>query len=604
MIPADGGDFNVASGEERMFLALKQLPDDYYVFHSYRVVELIPGKGLNENEIDFFIFNPNYGCLFLECKNGKVEKTEEGWRYVQTNNGNVKYIPMKDPFDQAFTGQHNLFNKLRDRYPEYRDLINRCKFMVAVWFPSLTKKEIEQTDFGPNVAKEVILSKEAVLYPQETVAQIQALMERMKKVHIVYEITEKIIDDAPGYEHLISKDDAMKLYSKVLCPTFRAVMHLDNDYEQTYNRLIEEQYVVLEFLSHQRTAAISGASGTGKTMVALERARRLSVSGQNVLFLCYNRNLKDWLEKYHASNSDYANVKFYTLDALAVNKCRVLYNEANYHDLKDVLETEILSNTFEFHHIIIDEGQDFGADRIDESEILELFCQYGDGSLGHSDTSFFIFYDKNQLVNSSKIPEYIANVDSKLTLYQNCRNTKNIANTAYSLIKTEPIVSKKAWNGDIPEIIGYRGKEDMLKKLDGLIDKLSGDGNHSRVVISCARSLQYSSLSDLLKHSKYKTASGKKTDVYTAATFKGLEADDAIVIDVSKQTFDETNKSFYVAASRAKKRLFVFMDLDEIDKMDLAEIFTRCWDKPIRPGNAPIKQLAASMHCFPKNIST
>ena len=51
MIPADGGDFNVASGEERMFLALKQLPDDYYVFHSYRVVELIPGKGLNENEI-------------------------------------------------------------------------------------------------------------------------------------------------------------------------------------------------------------------------------------------------------------------------------------------------------------------------------------------------------------------------------------------------------------------------------------------------------------------------------------------------------------------------------------------------------------------------
>ena len=600
MIPADGGAFNVASGEERMFQALKQLPDDYYVFHSYRVVELISGKGLNENEIDFFIFNPNYGCLFLECKNGKVEKTEDGWRYVQTNNGNVKHIPMKDPFDQAFTGQHNLFNKLRERYPEYRDLINRCKFMVAVWFPSLTKKEIETTDFGPNVVKEVILSKEAVLYPQETISQIQALMERMKKVHIVYEITEKIIDDAPGYEHLITKEDAMKLYSKVLCPTFRAVMHLENDYEQTYNRLIEEQYVVLEFLAHQRTAAISGASGTGKTMVALERARRLSSSGQKVLFLCYNRNLKNWLEKYHSHILDYSNVNFYTLDALAVNKCHIRYNEVNYHDLKNMLESEILENTFEFQHIIIDEGQDFGADRIDESEILELFCQYGNGSLGHYNTSFFIFYDKNQLVNSTKIPEYISNVDSKLTLYQNCRNTKNIANTAYSLIKTYPIVNKKAWNGEMPEIIGYHGEEDLYKKLDNLIDKLSETCTYSRVIISCAKSLQTSILSSSIIHSKYKTTSGKKTDVYTAATFKGLESDDVILVDLSGHVFDEGNKVFYVAASRARKRLFIFISLDSIEEINLDEIFLRCWNKSIRPGNNKLKQLAASMHCFPK----
>lgn len=599
MIPSDGGTFNIASGEERIFNALRQLPEDYYVFHSYRVVELIPNRGLNENEIDFFIFNPNYGCLFLECKNGKVEKAETGWRYVQNNNGNISYIHMKDPFDQAFTGQHNLFNKLRERYPEYRNLINNCKFMVAVWFPSLTKKEIAETDFGPNVVKEIILSKEAVLYPQETVAQIQSLMERMEKVHIVYTVTEKVIEDAPGYEHCISRDDAMILYSKVLCPTFRAVMHLEKDYEQTYNRLIEEQYVVLEFLAHQRTAAIGGASGTGKTMVALERARRLSVAGQSVLFLCYNRNLKDWLDRYNARSSDYSNVKFYTLDALAVKKCNVSFNEVNYHDLKDILENEILENTFEFQHIIIDEGQDFGADRIEESEILELFYQYGEGSLGNSETSFFIFYDKNQLVNSSKTPAYISNVDSKLTLYQNCRNTKNIANTAYSLIKAEPILNKMAWNGDIPILMGYRGEQELAKKMDSLIDKLSED-NNSRVIISCAKSLQYSALASSLKNSKYKTDSGKKTEVYTAATFKGLESDDVIIVDVSKQVFDETNRSFYVAASRAKKRLFIFMDLDVIDEMDLDEIFYRCWSKSTCPGKDHIKQLAASMHCYAK----
>ena len=178
MIPSDGGAFNPASGEEKIFNALKQLPDDYYVFHSYRVVEIVPEFGLNENEIDFFIFNPNYGCLFLECKNGNIEKTESGWQYVKNDNGVRSVIPMKDPFNQAFAGQHNLFNKLRESHPEYRNLINRCKFMVAVWFPKLAKEEINSTDFGPNVVKEIILSKEAVLYPHETVAQIQALMER------------------------------------------------------------------------------------------------------------------------------------------------------------------------------------------------------------------------------------------------------------------------------------------------------------------------------------------------------------------------------------------------------------------------------------------
>lgn len=123
-----------------------------------------------------------------------------------------------------------------------------------------------------------------------------------------------------------------------------------------------------------------------------------------------------------------------------------------------------MENTFEFQHIIIDEGQDFCADRIDESEILELFYQYGEGSLGNSETSFFIFYDKNQLVNSSKTLVYISNVDSKLTLYQNCRNTKNIANIAYSLINAEPILNKMAWNGDIPILIGYRGEQELAKK--------------------------------------------------------------------------------------------------------------------------------------------
>ena len=57
--------------------------------------------------------------------------------------------------------------------------------------------------------------------------------------------------------------------------------------------------------------------------------------------------------------------------------------------------------------------------------------------------SFYIFYDKLQLVQSQTIPQYISDADCKLTLYRNCRNTENIATKFLILIifKTSKIIS-------------------------------------------------------------------------------------------------------------------------------------------------------------------
>ena len=140
------------------------------------------------------------------------------------------------------------------------------------------------------------------------------------------------------------------------------------------------------------------------------------------------------------------NVDFYTVDSFGCKKCKTSLECLSYYDLKDILETEIIEDKFEYQHIIVDEGQDFGRERADDSKILELFYDYGENPVDDKkNTSFFIFYDKNQLVNSKKLPTYIQNVDSKLTLYKNCRNTKNIAATAYSLIELKPVLYDKAY---------------------------------------------------------------------------------------------------------------------------------------------------------------
>ena len=60
-------------------------------------------------------------------------------------------------------------------------------------------------------------------------------------------------------------------------------------------RLTAQQYVVLDFLRHQRRVRISGSAGSGKTLVAAEKALQLSKAHPNVLFLCHNPQLAAYI---------------------------------------------------------------------------------------------------------------------------------------------------------------------------------------------------------------------------------------------------------------------------------------------------------------------
>ena len=56
MIPERPRTFDPASQEGLMFEALELLPDEYYVFHSFRIAD-VRNNRFSENETDFVIFN-------------------------------------------------------------------------------------------------------------------------------------------------------------------------------------------------------------------------------------------------------------------------------------------------------------------------------------------------------------------------------------------------------------------------------------------------------------------------------------------------------------------------------------------------------------------
>ena len=64
-----------------MFDVLKGLSEEYYVFHSFKIVS-VDADVITASETDFVIFHPNKGILCIEAKAGKVKLEGNKWKYA------------------------------------------------------------------------------------------------------------------------------------------------------------------------------------------------------------------------------------------------------------------------------------------------------------------------------------------------------------------------------------------------------------------------------------------------------------------------------------------------------------------------------------------
>ena len=146
--------------------------------------------------------------------------------------------------------------------------------------------------------------------------------------------------------------------------------------------------------------------------------------------------------------------------------------------------------------------------------------------------------------------------------------------------------------GDDPKFIFYSDIEELRKRVDNVINSLSKEKEYDKVILSC-KGLDNESLKPFVdEKGNYKTEEGKKTKLYSVSTFKGLESDSVILIDVDKNCFDRDNVAFYVGASRAKKNLFVFVKTsDEELKQILETRFPKSFQRKDKR-----QQLVLAMH--------
>lgn len=269
MIPSLGpAEYDDRSREGEIYYALSKLPDDFTVIHSYKMLDVVDGNAVEQREADFVVFNRSLGILVIEAKARKIRCENGEWLY----GSGVSMRRHGGPYRQADSIKWKLINRFED--VGLRELCNRCKVAHAVWLPSLGAHELGFIDYSPEASRDITLCKTDLGDPTTQIVRLMRM-------------------EVGGRETRLSKTEAQEVLHKVLLPEFDIVPTNSVDYRYNdfvFARLLDSQARVLNFIKDQKTAVINGAAGTGKTLIAIERARQAACTGR-VLFLCFNSRL-------------------------------------------------------------------------------------------------------------------------------------------------------------------------------------------------------------------------------------------------------------------------------------------------------------------------
>ena len=548
MIPPTLEDDHGSFGERKVFEALKKkLPKEYIVFHSIRWNGINEKKTVIWGECDFTIFHPEYGILIVEVKAGGIECVNNEWSYIRTDN-NEKHDMKHPPLEQADREIRYKFKDLvSDTLPKSKTDPQYCLVEPAAWFPSINKKDLVG-ELPMEYRDEIVLYENALDNPQKYIEEIYGFYGGKRHTRLSLDSCDKLI--------------------KAFAPYFQAVPSLKSkreELEESFVRLTNQQKYLIDYLEEQKIAAIQGAAGTGKTMLAVEKAKKLA-ERESVLFLCYNHYLKEYLQQLKAdSPEDYKGISFYNLQQLACNKMHVtsVTNEDISYFLENFVDYE-----WEYKSIVIDEAQDFKNEHLNKLYEIAVCL----------DGSFYAFYDKKQFVQGEEFPKWLLDAECRLVLSINCRNTYQIADTSGKPVQVPPRVKDRAVVGNMPNFYVCSEEKAALKAISKLIDRYrAANYPYKQIVILTMKTEKTSILSGVEKVGNHLIGQerGERSVLFTTARkFKGLEADAIIFIDMDADSFkprpeDDPKCLFYVGCSRARHQLDIVFVGDDNDLLEL-----------------------------------
>ena len=554
MIPPHLSSDVKSAGERILFRRLRDDPgtNGWTVLHSLNIARHVSQV---EGEVDFVILVPTLGVLCLEVKGtGRVRRKGGMWYYGRDPNGDPR-----GPFRQAAEGRHSLSRQIR----RYRPDLARVPFWSAVAFPfvEFTQRSTEWHDW------QVIDRRSMSARPISGV--IRSIL-RSGRHHLTTIRTARWFDPSSA----TPTEDECKQVVAILRPSFEVIESAGSLREREQAELrafTEEQYAALDAMEDNAQVIFSGPAGTGKTILALEAARRAASRRQRVLFLCFNRYLGKWLSARttHLDGVKATTLHRHMLDLLEASDSpahglpgkpdpRFWTEELPQRAIEALVEAPEAMCVFDA--LIIDEAQD-----ILRSEYLDFLDLSLEGGLATGRLRLFGDFERQDIYGSGDRPNLLDQLDaSHYRLSVNCRNTPRVAVLTRVFGGLNPYYSnvRRSDDGRQPTLKFYRDESDqgglLAKSLEELADERFR--NEDVVVLSSKRRSTARRLSAKDWKGRLVPMGARSTGQIGFATihaFKGLESPAVVLTDLESVTGGLAQDLFYVGVTRALHRLHI-----------------------------------------------
>jgi hypothetical protein len=476
-------------------------------------------------EIDYVLVT-RMGVLVLELKGGRISRDRDGiWLYK--DRFGVDHRKSEGPFEQASSGKYALKSALENQLgvSNVRDISFGwgCVFPDTVHIPELSETP-----------------KESILGAKEckTSETLSVALTRLQK----YWFSKK------NYYRELSAERIHGIHM-ALRPSFEVSPALSSRVDSIIRKMVsltDSQYMIVDAADDCRRLLCTGGAGTGKTLVALEVARREAAKGKRVGFISSGVLFGAYLKQVLAP----AGVEFLELELIS-GKAR------------------IQSGDRRFDCLVLDEAQDMM-----NFELLDILGEILEGGL--EDGNWQLFLDPNNqqglLGNYDEDAfNYVKELsDHSLRLKQNCRNTPQIILQTQLLTGADIGVSKLDGQGEKVILKKFSNSEGCRKLVADQIKSWQMEGAELEEVTLLTfgkfeeafpdgfQGSVGSKLYELTPDAIRERPKGR-LGYCSAAEFKGLESRYIIFAGLESLADDAIDlRKFYIGLTRANALLAIY----------------------------------------------
>ncbi len=523
----------------------RELSGAYHVFHDFLWDDPSLDDSKTSGQIDFLIVDPSYGYIALEVKGGRCEYNPE-YRSWSSIDRNEHKNSITDPFEQA-RAAGRVICKLLLKQPHLADIY--IPHHHAVIFPDCVFKK---RDIRADIHAWQLLDQESMFNLEKSISIL--FTQAFPKGKIPQEHGKLILSGI------------RRLYGDVPLKGQTPVAVRIREIAKKMIDLTDDQLQLLDSLQAHKRLLIRGCAGSGKTTLAVHKAKMLADCGMKVLLVCFNIPLSQYLRHECEACSDITVGSFHDLcfkwmEEIGRPVSIIDDNEWWSETFPNLVADHIDSIEHRFDAIIIDEGQDFKEAYRD---LLEMFLVSDDDSI------FYIFADANQNIYKGEMD--IPMITAPVQLNRNLRNTNQVFEAVQRSCELDEKNRPSGIDGPAVEYHEYSDDGTMIETIKKILEKLVADNMTAQdIVILGTKSQKRTKLQYGTRIGPFPLVERRQNSdeilTMTVHRFKGLESPVVILCEIDEDIRYNLNEILYIGLTRSTGMLFVLCKKGMVERI-------------------------------------